>query len=167
MYKAMRYLVQLGAYAAFAVIVGYLSFWPRFQYASADLATVKLSLSHATERVEPCVQLTPEEIAKLAPNMRREQSCGRQRLPLVLQLEVDGEVTLELEAAPSGLWEDGPASVYERFDLSAATHTITIRLRDSARVDSWDYTHTEDVVLEAGRYVTITFRPENGGFRIR
>lgn len=167
MYNAVRYLVQLGAYAAFAAIVGYLSFWPRFQYASAEAATVKLSLSHATERVEPCVLLTPEEIAKLAPNMRREQSCERQRLPLVLQLEVDGELAFELEAAPSGVWEDGPASVYERFDLSAARHTITVRMRDSAREDTWDYTHTEDVVLEAGRYVTITFRAENGGFRIQ
>ena len=167
MRNAMRYFLQVMAYASFGVTVGYLSFWPQYQYASPETATVKLSLSHATERVEPCVQLTPQQIAELAPNMRRTQVCVRQRLPLLLQLEVDGQMALELLAKPTGLWEDGPASVYERFNLSAATHTITIRMRDSARVAGWDYTHTEDVVLEAGRYMTITFKAENGGFRIQ
>jgi hypothetical protein len=164
MINAMRYLLQLIAYAAFAVVVGYLSFWPRYHYASPELATVKLSLSHATERVVPCVTLSPEEVAKLAPNMRRTLSCERQRLPLILQLSVDGEITFEYEALPSGLWEDGPASIYERFDLGAGTHTITVKMRDSARDDGWDYTHSEDVTLVAGRYMTITFRAENGGF---
>lgn len=165
--RALRYLFQAGAYTAFAFVVGYLSFWPRYEYASPEVATVKLSLSHATERVAPCVQLTPQQIAALAPNMRRSQSCERQRLPLQLQLDVDGELAFELQAAPTGLWEDGNATVYERFELAPGKHTISVRLRDSAQADTWDYTHTEDVVLEAGRYLTITFKAENGGFRIR
>jgi len=165
--KVLRYALQTATYVAFAVVIGYLSFWPRYEYASPELAVVKLSLSHATERVEACVQLTPQQIAELAPNMRRSQSCGRGRLPLVLELEVDGEVVFEQQAAPSGLWEDGPASVYERFELSPGAHTFAIRLRDSANADSWDYTHDQDAVLEAGRYLTITFKAENGGFRIQ
>lgn len=167
MSNALRYILQVAAYAAFALIVGYLSFWPRYQYALPEVAAVKLSLSHATERVEPCVQLTPQQIAELAPNMRRTQACVRQRFPLRLQLEVDGEIAIELQAAPSGLWEDGPASVYERFNLPPGPHQIAVRLRDTARSDGWDYNYTEDVVLEAGRYLTITFRPETGGFAIQ
>jgi hypothetical protein len=163
----MRDLLQAAAYAAFALIVGYLSFWPRYHYASPEMAAVKLSLSHATERVAACVQLTPQQIAELAPNMRRAEACERKRLPLLLEFEVDGEVTMALQAAPSGLWEDGPAAIYERFDLRPGAHTISVRLRDSARADGWDYTHTEDVVMQAGRYLTITFKAENGGFRIR
>ena len=167
MSNVLRYLIQVAAYAAFAFVVGYLSFWPRYDYASPEVAAVKLSLSHATERVEPCVQLTPQQIAELAPNMRRSQSCERQRVPLFLQLDVDGEIAFERQTAPTGLWEDGNATVYERFELSPGKHTITLRMRDSAQADTWDYTHTEDVVLEAGRYLTITFKAENGGFRIR
>lgn len=167
MINAMRYLLQISAYAAFAIAVGYLSFWPRYQYASPELANVKLSLSHATERVVPCVKLTPQEVAELPPNMRRTQSCERQRLPLVLQLDVDGRIAYELEATPSGLWGDGPASIYERFDLEPGPHSITVRIRDTARPDGWDYTETEDVFLEAGRYLTITFKAENGGFNFR
>ena len=167
MINAMRYLLQLIAYAAFAIVVGYLSFWPRYQYASEDAVAVKLSLSHATERVVPCVTLSPEEVAKLAPNMRRTLSCERQRLPLIVQLSVDGEITFEHEALPSGLWEDGPASIYERFDLAPGVHTIAVQLRDTAREDGWDYTYSEDVTLVAGRYMTITFKAENGGFAFR
>jgi len=165
--NAMRYLLQLIAYAAFAIVVGYLSFWPRYQYASADAAAVKLSLSHATDRVVPCVTLSPEEVAKLAPNMRRTLSCERQRLPLTVQLSVDGEIAFKHEALPSGLWEDGPASIYERFDLEPGAHMITVQLRDTAREDGWDYTHSESVTLVAGRYMTITFKAENGGFAFR
>lgn len=167
MISAMRYLLQVIAYAAFAIMVGYLSFWPRYQYASEDAAAVKLSLSHATDRVVPCVELTPQQVAELAPNMRRTQSCERQRLPLSLQLSVDGEITFQHQAYPSGLWEDGPASIYERFDLAPGAHTITVQLRDTAREDGWDYTQTEEVTLIAGRYMTITFKAENGGFAFR
>ena len=163
----IRFSLQGLIYTAFVLAIGYFSFWPRYEYSSPDVTVVKVSLSHATERVEPCVELTPQEIAKLAPNMRRTEICERQRLPLVLELELDGEIAIQLKARPSGLWEDGNASIYERFEMPPGTHRITARLRDSARSEGWDYTHTEDVVLEAGRYLTITFKAQNGGFAIR
>ena len=52
-------------------------------------------------------------------------------------------------------------------ELPPGEYRITARLRDSARTDGWDYTLTEDVVLEAGRYMTVTFKAETGGFSIR
>jgi hypothetical protein len=70
------------------------------------------------------VRLTPEEIAKLAPNMRRPEKCERERLPLTVELEIDGEIVKRIEAPPSGLWNDGPASVYQRFEIAPGTHTI-------------------------------------------
>ena len=167
MRNGLRYLLQLAAYAGFAVVIGYLSFWPKYHYASPEVAVIKLSLSHAAERVEPCVQLTPQQIAELAPNMRRTEACERQRLPLALELELDGKIIVQLQAEASGLWEDGPASIYERFDVPPGPHHVTARLRDSARTGGWDYTYSEDVNLEAGRYLTITFKAENGGFAIR
>lgn len=167
MHSVLKIAMQIVAYAGFAVVVGYLSASPAYDYAAADRAIVKLSLSHAANRVEPCVRLTPKQIAELAPNMRRAEKCERERLPLMVELEVDGEVVLDIEAPPSGLWNDGAASVYERFDIAPGEHAITARLRDSARGQGWDYAHTETVVLEAGRYFTITFRAGTGGFEFR
>jgi hypothetical protein len=165
--NVLRYLVQFATFAAFAVFVGYFSSSPPFQYAQAESAVVKLSLSHAADRVAPCVLLTPQEIAALAPNMRRTESCERARLPLSIELDVDGQRVLAMQAEPAGLWGDGPASVYQRFDLPPGQYRMAVRLRDTARIDGWDYTHVEDVTLTAGRYLTITFRAKSGGFKIR
>ena len=167
MTRGLRIVVQAIAYAAFALVLGYLSASPAYDYASAGNATVKLSLSHAANRVKPCVRLTPRELAELAPNMRRPEQCERERLPLIVELEIDGDVVASIEAPPSGLWDDGPASVYERFEVEPGTHTVTARLRDTDRSDGWDYTHTEEASLVAGRYFTVTFRAETGGFSFR
>lgn len=167
MSSLLRHLSQVLCYALFAMGIGYFSVAPEFQYASPEVATAKLAFSHAAERVVPCQQLSPEEVAALAPNMRRTESCERARLPLIVELRVDNELVLTREAPPAGLWGDGPASVYEKLDLAPGTYTFDVRLRDSARDSGWDYSYAQEVSLVAGRYVSITFKAETGGFEIR
>lgn len=162
-----RLLLQAILYVVFAALLGYLSASPSYDYASSDMATVKLSLSHAANRVKPCVLLTPQQIAELAPNMRVSEQCERERLPLSVELQIDGQIAVSLQVPPSGLWSDGAASVYERFEIEPGEHTLTARLIDTDRAEGWDYTHTETVMLQAGRYFTVTFRPETGGFKFR
>jgi hypothetical protein len=163
----LRFLLQGIAYAGLMALLGYFATMPPYRYADPHMASVKLSLNHATQRVKPCVKLTPEEIARFAANMRRSEACERARLPLLLQLDIDGRRVADIAASPSGLWNDGPASVYERFAVPAGEHTVSIRLRDSARTSGWDYAETTNVVLRPGRYFTITFRPEAGDFDFR
>jgi hypothetical protein len=163
----MNRVVQAVLYGLFAVCVGYLSIAPTYRYADPHLAVIKLSLSHAAQRVKECVKLTPQEINERAVKGEPLNECERERRPVSVELEVDGETALRLTALPSGLWGDGPASVYERLSIAAGPHTITARLRDSAAEDGWDYEHTENVNLIPGRYFTITFRAETGGFAFR
>lgn len=163
----MNRLLQGALYIAFGLFVGYLSVAPPYHYASPDRTSVKLSLSHAANRVQPCVKLSPQEINERATSGERLQQCERERLALTVALEIDGELVYETVARPSGLWGDGPASVYERFEIAPGPHQITARLRDSTRDSGWDYTHSEQVNLEPGRYFTITFRAETGGFQFR
>ena len=165
--NAVRIMLQALAYAALAVLLGYFATQPPYRYGDADLASVKVSFSHAADRVVPCVQLTQEQIAELAANMRQTEVCERERLPLTLELDIDGETVVSIIAEPSGLWNDGPASIYERFEVAPGEHVIAARLRDTARTDGWDYTSTETVELQPGRYFTITFKPETGGFSFR
>ena len=167
MKKSLRFLLQFVLFVAFAVFVRYFSSLPGYEYAPPSLATVKLSLSHAAERVEPCVQFTIEEIAAMPMDERRPAHCERERLPLTVELEVDGELIVHIEASPLGLRKDGPASIYERFAMEPGTHLITARLRDSLRAEGWDYTHSANVELQAGRYFTVTFKAETGGFIFR
>jgi len=135
MAKVYRVTLQALAYLGLMGIIAYLSASPAYDYASSDMAAIKLSLSHAADRVKPCVRLTPAQIAELAPNMRRAEQCERERLPLTVRLEIDGELLAEIEAPPSGLWKDGPASVYERFEVEPGRHAIMAKLRQSARPD--------------------------------
>lgn len=163
----MNRIVQVLLYAVFAVVVGYFSLSPGYRYGTPELASIKLSLSHAANRVEECVKLTPQEINERALAGEPLNECARERLPLTVELDIDGERVLQVTATPSGFWNDGPSSVYERLSVEPGTHTVTARLRDSARTDGWDYQHSERVTLEAGRYFTITFRAETGGFVFR
>jgi hypothetical protein len=160
-------MLQATAYALFALMLGYFASMPSYRYADASLATVKLSLTHTTERVEPCIKLTPEQIAELAANMRHTESCERERLPLTVELDVDGQTIVRSTARPSGLWNDGPASVYERFDVPAGKHTIAVRMRDSARSDGWDFEGSVATDLRPGHYFTVTFKPATGEFFFR
>lgn len=163
----MHRVVQALLYVAFAVCVGYFSIAPAYRYTDPELATIKVSLSHAADRVKECVRLTPEEINARALRGERLNECERERLPLTIELDIDGTRVLHVIAVPSGLWNDGPASVYERIEVPAGEHRISARLRDSARIEGWDYEHNETVRLEPGRYFTVTFRAETGGFTYR
>ncbi|MBT8099124.1 MAG: hypothetical protein KJO82_05210 [Gammaproteobacteria bacterium] len=167
MSKVPQFIVQVAVYGLFAVFIGSLSVWPSYKYRSGDVTVVKLSLSHAANRVKPCVTLTPKEIAELAPNMRQAQRCERERLPLSIELDIDGQTLVKLQAPPSGLWSDGPASIYETFEVQPGEHTVTARLRDTARVDGWDFSTTTRATFESGRYFTVTFSAEDGGFSFR
>ncbi|MDH3861289.1 MAG: hypothetical protein OEU53_06270 [Gammaproteobacteria bacterium] len=163
----MNRVVQAILYGLFAVCVGYFSIAPTYRYADPHVAVIKLSLSHAAQRVKECVKLTPQQINERAVKGEPLNDCERERRPVSVELEIDGATALRLTALPSGLWGDGPASVYERLNIAAGPHTITARLRDSADEDGWDYEHTENVNLIPGRYFTITFRAETGGFAFR
>ena len=163
----MNRVVQGLLYGAFAAFIGYLSVAPAYQYADPGLAVIRLSFSHAADRVVECVKLTPQQINERAIKGKPLNECERERLPLVVELDVDGTTVLSLTAIPSGLWKDGPASAYEQLTVDPGAHTITARLRDSARDQGWDYEFSETVNLAPGRYFTITFRAENGGFVFR
>lgn len=167
MTRPFQFTMRVFAYVAFAGLIAYFSRDPVYHYSAADKAVVKVSISHATEHVEPCVTLSPQEIAKLAPNMRNALSCARERQPLQLELDIDGKTVLFVTEPPSGLWGDGPALVYRRFELPSGTHRLAIRLRDSGRADGWDFSDETVVNLTAGRYFTIKFRPETEGFVFR
>ena len=163
----LRYSAQLLCYTLLAALMAWLSVSPPYEYADEDVAIVKLSLSHAAQRITPCVQLTPQEIAALPPNQRRPAKCERERHPVRLELDVNGATVLAVDRAPTGLWNDGAASIYESFEFLPGTYDIAVRLRDSGLDQGWDYTARENVRLDAGRYTTITFRAESGGFEFR
>lgn len=160
-----RLLLQALAYALFMGGIGYFSVLPAYQHLGPDQAMVKLAFTHAGQHVEECRKQSAEEQAKLPTNRRKLADCKRERVPIQLELMLDGQPVFSGSQAPAGLWKDGPSHVYERFPVPAGSHTLSARLRDSRRQDGgFDYEATREVVLRPGQNFVVGFRTETGGF---
>jgi hypothetical protein len=164
----LKPLGQFGVLLAVAAIAATVSDWPVYRSIPEDAAVVKLSFTHsAGRRSAECRRRTPEELARLPPNMRRPMDCPRERRPVATELAIDERVVFSAELPPSGLSRDGPSQVYRRFVVPAGDHTIVARLRDTPRTSGYDHQRAETVTLRPGQSMAIDFRPELGGFVFR
>lgn len=166
MRSALRYLAQAALYAAFVVAVGYFSTSPRYVHLPADQALVKLSFAHAGQRKEPCHERSAEELAKLAPNMRAQTVCPRERLPVTVEVLLDDAPLFSVVAPPIGLAKDGASTVYRRIAIPAGTHRLSARLADGAD-GAFHYAADATLDIAPGRVVVIDFDAARGGFAFR
>ncbi|MGH6952991.1 MAG: hypothetical protein ACREGL_02345 [Alphaproteobacteria bacterium] len=164
MTKLLRYAGQAGVYLLVAVAFGYLSDSPSYTHFPPDQALITLSFSHGGKPAGPCRRLSADEIAKLPPNMRRPMDCPRERLPVRVELALDGAVLYRRVLAPSGLWGDGPARAYARFRVAPGPHRLGARLADSARTEGFDYAREGEITLAPRQNFVVDFRAETGGF---
>lgn len=164
MIKPLNLIGQAIAYAAFGTMLGYFSAAPAYVYRDPNMAQIKISFSHAAQRVGECRRLSAEEIAKLAPNMRRPLDCPRGRLSILIELELDSQPLYRGELPPTGLARDGSATIYQRFPVTTGKHHLVARLRDSKRTTGFDYESAADVELAPQQNFVIEFRAETGGF---
>ncbi len=167
MTNVARYLGQGVLYALVAATLGYFSAAPSYTHFPPDQAMVRLSFTHGADRRGPCRQLTAEEMGQLAPNMRVPTVCPRERLPVHVELELDGALLYRAELPPTGLNSDGPSRAYEAFAVPPGRHTLTARLRDTDRSEGFDYDVSTEVDLVPGRHLVIDFRADIGGFVFR
>jgi hypothetical protein len=162
----LRIVAQLLLYLPLMALIGYFSTAPRFAVIAADQALVRVSLIHAAERKQECRQRTPEELAKLPPNMRAALDCPRERAPLLVELEIDGAVVFSRSVLPAGFKRDGAASLYHRLPLAAGRHRVVARLRDRAD-GPFNYVREETLELAPGGMLLIDFVAAKGGFDFR
>jgi hypothetical protein len=167
MADATRYAGQAAIYLLFAVVIGYFADRPSYRHFPEGQALIKLSFSHGASPRVPCKKLTQAELNELAPNMRRATRCERERLPVEVEVDLDGQLLYRASVPPSGLAKDGPSRVYERFAVPAGRHELTARLRDTNRVEGFDYVRELEIDLNAGQSLAVDFRTETGGFLIR
>jgi hypothetical protein len=163
--RALRILAQLALYVPLMALIGLFSTSPRFTHLPDDRALMRLSFSHAGERIRECTQRSAEELAKLPPNMRAQLDCPRERTPLKLEAELDGKTLLSVEVPPSGLHGDGASTIYRRIELPTGQHRLVVRMRDRP---AGDFNHRAefDLDLPPGGSVLVDFDPAHGGFRL-
>lgn len=158
---------QAVLYAAFAAVIAVFSNGPAWRYLPEDHALIRLSMVHQARRVHECEALSAEELAALPPNMRAPMRCPRQRVPLTVEIDIDGALAHRETVPPSGLSGDGPASVYRRLVIPAGVHRLSVRLRDSVRTEGFDYEHSATVDLAPAQILVVDFDAADGVITLR
>jgi len=154
-------------YALFVGVLALFSHWPEYRHLDDGDALIKLSIVHQGARLHDCVEQTAEELARLPPTMRAPTRCPRERAPLAVEVDVDGQPLLRQTAQPGGLSRDGSASMYQRRVIPAGEHRVAVRMRDSAREQGFDHQREAVVTLQPAQILVIDFDSETREITIR
>lgn len=158
-----RIIGQLAWFAIFASAVGVFSVYPGYRVAPEGEGALRLSIAAPGRILGECRRLSPAELAARAPNMRLELECPRERSPLRVRLEVDGETLYDAVLPPGGIARDGNAKAYGLFPLPAGRHELLVQVSDDERVQGYAFERRMTLDLEPGRVVTVDFQRERGG----
>lgn len=163
----MKLLPEILAYALFALVVGLLSVWPRYEPLNDGRAIISLVFSHASERVGECRRISQEELNKLPPNMRKPSECPRERHPVRVELRSGTAVLYSETALPSGIWSDGKANIYQRIEIATGVHELFIGMNDSGGDAAFDFETSREIEILSGRNIVIEFDEQTQQFLIR
>ena len=148
-----------------------------YSFYTPDTSQLKLSFKHTTPRVVECdeagkLRKEAERYRKLLEETERvpmhqiRLECGRERFPAFVELYVDGRRLLQKTYKPRGLRRDGAVYVYERFNLKAGRHRVTVRMRATGRKEGYDYVFNREIDIQPAHVVVIDFDEMKNGFVI-
>ncbi|HEY1361248.1 MAG TPA: hypothetical protein VGF60_03325 [Xanthobacteraceae bacterium] len=167
MSKLLRICGQLAVIVALFAAVAAFADWPVYRQTPRDSGIVMLSFVHSADRRSECRRLSPEEIAKLAPNMRRPLDCPRGRRPVYVELDIGDRVSYRASLPPTGIAGDGPSRVYQRFVVPVGAYDVAVRMRDTARSEGFDHERRARITIDPDQMFVIDFRSEPPGFVFR
>ncbi len=167
----MNPLKIAGQVAVAGVVMAFIGYFgsahsPAYEVLEPQQAVLKVAVSHASERKEACHKRTPEELAKLPPNMRTAQQCSRERVPVLLEVDLDGTSVMSKLQAPSGLSKDGASTFYQVLRIPAGTHKLGLRMRDSGRAEGFDYIEEHTVEVKPQDLLVVQFLREEQRLKI-
>ncbi|MHA7598757.1 hypothetical protein [Alicycliphilus denitrificans] len=163
MNRALNWTGQALLYGSFALALGVFSRWPVYHPLPDGMAQIKVSFIHHGARLAECRPYTAEEQAKMAPNMRKAMKCERERSPVHIAVDIDGQTVLDQSAPPAGLSRDGASTLYQRFNIAAGEHRIAVRLKDSQSASAQTHQLEQTVNLQPAQVLVIDFNPDKGG----
>lgn len=146
---------QVAAWTLFAIVTVVFAQWPVYSPLAEGRGELKLSVAHLTERLEPCVELSAEELQALPPNMRAPEQCPRARADAVVQLLVDNAPLLDTAVRPVGLSRGGRTYLQAHWGLPAGSYTLELRLRDTPRDEGFDKVQHFQLSVAAGESVLL------------
>src|SRR6516225_11685714 len=154
---ALRLAAQFAMIAVLFAAVAWFSDHPAYRQIPESTAVMMLTFVHGADRRGECRRLTPDEIAKLPPNMRRVQDCPRVRRPIYVELDLDGRNIYHADLPPTGIAGDGPSRVYQRFVLPAGKYDVAVRMRDTARTTGFDHERRDTIELAPEQMLIVDY----------
>ena len=147
---------QVLAWGLFVVLAGTFAQWPRYSPLPEGHGEIRLSMAHLTERLEPCEELSHEELARLPPSERVADRCPRARAHAVVELRVDGELLLSEAVRPTGLAKGGRSYLQGNWSLPAGDYVLELFLRDTPREEGFDKEQRFALSIAPGESVLLT-----------
>lgn len=120
-----------------------------------------VSFNHSGALLE-ARKLTKEELAKRLPHMRAQVNVTRERLPVRLRVQVDGQTVFDQSFQPKGLSKDGPSIAVVRLPQSPGSHQVRVELADTADADQWTRQWSETVEFQENRNRVVLFDTKAG-----
>lgn len=164
MAEPLRYLAQALLYALFFLPIIYLTHLPVHRHLDAGMAELKIAVRHAGKTIGECTAVETGAYTPLPGDAQRPQICPRERSPLQLEVLMDGATLYRASAAPSGLHEDGVASVYRRFTVPAGSHRLQLRMNDDVAAPGYTWELEQEVQLQPAQVLVASFKD---GFRLQ
>lgn len=160
--KLWRYPLQALNYTIFMAMAWYFSSAPSFEHLGENDAVVTLTFAHVGEHIEPCIKLSQEELNKLAPNMRKLQDCGRERSPIMVEVQMDGHPIFSENVVPPGLYHDGSVNIFVSETVPAGPHQFSVKMNDSIHVEGFNHHFEQSVELKPAQLLIVGFNTSEG-----
>ena len=160
--KPLRYTLQAVNYTIFMGLIWYFATSPSIRILAEDEALITIAFPHAGDTLEPCQKRSSEELAKLAPNMRKLEDCPRERSPVIIEATLNGKPLYAEMFQPPGLFKDGGVDIYFNGRIPAGEHEFEIKMNDSARKEGFNHVHSQDINIKPAHILLVSFEPEKG-----
>lgn len=160
--KPLRFVLQAINYGLFMWVVWYFASAPAVRLIGADEARLTIAFAHAGQLREPCRQLSQEELNKLAPNMRKLDDCPRERSPVNIEAELDGESIYRASLPPPGIFGDGGVDVFYSAKIPAGEHRLSVKMNDSVRVEGFNHQFEQVVEIAPTQILLLGFDVRRG-----
>jgi len=164
MNKVLRYTLQLIYFTLFMGVVWYFSIKPPYHQLDDHQSVITLSFIHSTKIREACRKLTQEELMKLAPNMRLQLDCPRERSPLTLKVYLDDALITQATVNPPGFHNDQVVNFFRRVKVKSGEHRLRIWMNDDINVSGATHQYAQAVTLKPEQQLLIDFDAGSGNF---
>ena len=95
--------------------------------------------------------------------MRAAKVCPRERSPITVRIDLDGQPLYEGVAQPAGLSKDGASTLYKRFEVPAGEHLVSVKMNDNVRVQGFNLAREEKMALKPAQILVVDVRKDHGG----